>query len=37
MQKNKAIMSNKSAFGKFIEVIIDFFKFFLSRKKKPKE
>jgi len=28
-------MSNKSAFAKFIEAIIDFFRYFLSRKKKP--
>ncbi len=27
-------MSDKSAFGKFIEAIINFFRFFLSRKKK---
>ncbi len=27
-------MSDKSAFGKFMEAIIDFFKYFLSRKKK---
>ena len=28
-------MSDKSAFGKIVEAIINFFKFFLSRKKKP--
>ena len=30
-------MSDKSVFGKFIEAIINFFKYFLSKKKKPKE
>lgn len=30
-------MSNKSGFRKVVDAIVDFFKYFLSRKEKPKK